>query len=83
MPWVRGTFRWTVEEKMADLLSGLYGEEHDEKESGLKELVEAVRNDLADDYRRRAKEDAGHGGLASPHYQQILRDLAGELDTPQ
>jgi hypothetical protein len=80
MPWVGGEFRWTVEEKLGDLLQGDYGEEHERKLADLTELVGAVRNDLADDYRERVTEDAKGGGLADPRYQEILTGLADELD---
>lgn len=47
MPWKNGEFYWTVEEKLADLLQGLYGIEHDEKADDLNMLIDAVRRDWA------------------------------------
>ena len=46
--WVGDTYRWTTEEKLADLLSSFHGEEYDEKRADLLELVAAVRRDQAD-----------------------------------
>jgi hypothetical protein len=55
MPWVKDEFRWTTDEKLADLLSGVYGDEFDEKSQDLNDLVEAVRRDWAAEIAKAAK----------------------------
>lgn len=72
--WKGEKYLWTAEEKMADLLDGLWNEERTEKEAELRDLVDAVRRDWAAEFRSRATA-AGDGMTVSGLYE-----AAGAVD---
>jgi hypothetical protein len=77
MPWKGERYVWTTDEKMADLLSGIY-EEYDEKKADLDELVAAVRRDQA--VRLRTLVDGlGTGPMQRP-IKAFGENLLNELD---
>jgi hypothetical protein len=78
MPWKNGNYIWTVSEKLADLLSGFYGDEYDEKLADLEELVAASRRDQVARLRPMLDE-LGTGPTASG-FRSFAGKLLSELD---
>lgn len=76
--WVGEEYRWTADEKIADMTSGLYGAELAEKEAELTDLVAGVRRDWSAKLRELAVA-AGTGMTASGLYE-AAREI--NPDTP-
>jgi len=80
MPWVGEEYRWTVPEKQADLLSGLYGEEYDDRREDLDDLVDAVRRDYAALLRAELPAPEDLFSVTATDFRSFVEKLISKLD---